>query len=151
MNFDSVNEILDFAIQKEQEAADYYTELSQKMDTQWMKETFLNFAAEEKGHKTKLLEVKKGNMLLGEKSNVMDLKISDYIAQEDPETQDFIYQDALIIAMLREKASFKLYTDLAHRVKDPAVKDIFSKLALEEAKHKLRFELEYDQYVLTQN
>lgn len=151
MNFKSVDDILDFAIEKEQAAADYYTRLSEKMDTEWMKKTFSNFAAEEKGHKIKLEAVKKGKLLLGSKEKVKDLKIADYMTEESPETQDFIYQDALAIAMIREKASFKLYSDLARRVDDPAVKDIFQKLALEEAKHKLRFEIEYDEYVLTQN
>ena len=58
-NFNSVDEILDFAISKEQEAADYYNSLAEKMEKPWMADTFKGFAREEMGHKSKLVEVKK--------------------------------------------------------------------------------------------
>ncbi len=55
------------------------------------------------------------------------------------------------LAMKREKASFKLYTNLAERAPNDGLKDIFLTLAMEESRHKLRFELEYDEYVLREN
>jgi len=58
------------------------------------------------------------------------------------------YQDVLILAMKKEKASFHLYTDLADEVENQIQKEIFLSLAQEEAKHKLRFEIEYDNEVL---
>ena len=58
---------------------------------------------------------------------------------------------ALILAMKKEKAAFQLYTDLAAETEDPEVKAIFEGLAQEEAKHKLRFEVEYDDMILTEN
>jgi rubrerythrin len=61
------------------------------------------------------------------------------------------YQDALVVAMNREKAAFKLYMKLASRVEDATLRDLFLSLAQEESKHKLRFELEYDEYVLREN
>jgi len=61
------------------------------------------------------------------------------------------YQQALIVAMKREKAAFKLYIDLAAAVEAQELRDTFLALAAEEAKHKLRFELEYDESILTGN
>jgi len=58
------------------------------------------------------------------------------------------YQDVLILAMKKEKASFHLYTDLADEVENQIQKETFLSLAQEEAKHKLRFEIEYDNEVL---
>jgi rubrerythrin len=58
------------------------------------------------------------------------------------------YQEALIVAMKKEKAAFKLYTDLAASTADERIKATFSALAQEEAKHKLRFEIEYDNLLL---
>ena len=55
------------------------------------------------------------------------------------------------MAMKAEKAAFKLYTDLAAATDDDGLKQIFLDLAQEEAKHKLRFELEYDDSILTEN
>ncbi len=53
MNFNSVDEILDFAIEKEQDAADFYTNLGDKMAREHMKKVFHGFAKEEMGHKAK--------------------------------------------------------------------------------------------------
>ena len=44
-----------------------------------------------------------------------------------------------------------LYSDLAELTTDPAQKGIFLQLAQEEARHKLRFEIEYDDFILQEN
>lgn len=61
------------------------------------------------------------------------------------------YADALVLAMKKEKAAFKLYTTLSLRVDNIELKAVFQSLAVEESKHKLRFELEYDEYVMREN
>jgi rubrerythrin len=53
--------------------------------------------------------------------------------------------------MKKEKAAFKLYTDLATSVSDENLRSVFKMLAQEEAKHKLRFEIEYDENILSEN
>ncbi len=53
--------------------------------------------------------------------------------------------------MKKEKAAFRLYLDLAERTENQDIKDVFMTLAQEESKHKLRFEIEYDQHVLREN
>jgi rubrerythrin len=47
------------------------------------------------------------------------------------------------MAMKREEAAFNLYTGLAKLAGDEELKRILLALAQEEAKHKLRFEIEY--------
>ena len=54
MKLKTVEQILDFAIEKEQDASDFYTGLAQKMKKQHMKKVFEGFAKEEQGHKKKL-------------------------------------------------------------------------------------------------
>ena len=61
------------------------------------------------------------------------------------------YQDALILAMKREKAAFRLYTDLAAATDDADLKSTFEALAQEEARHKLKIEIEYDDRILQDN
>ncbi len=146
-NLQSVDEILDFAIKNEEDAAQFYTELADKVKKQWMKKIFLEFAQEEKGHKAKLLAVKSGNLKMTFKDTVLDLKIGDYLVEGEA-SSDMDYQDALIIAMKAEKAAFKLYSDLAETTNDEELKQTLLALAQEEAKHKLRFELEYDDRIL---
>ena len=146
----SVDEILDFAIEKEEEAAEFYRDLAARMARAHMRDVFMQFAAEEMGHKAKLQQIKRGKIAMRPRQEVPDLKIGDYLVAVEPdETLD--YQGALLLAMKKEKAAFKLYTDLAASTTDEQVSELFLGLAQEEAKHKLRFELEYDDYVLTQN
>ena len=141
-----VNEIFDLAIKKEEEAARFYTDLSAQTDNPVMKQVFLDFAAEEKCHKEKLAAIKAGQMPLPAEEQVLDLKIADYLDDVEPCTA-LDYAQALALAMKNEKAAFRLYTDLAGKVTHEPLKSTLLILAQEEAKHKLRFEVEYDEYL----
>jgi rubrerythrin len=145
-----VDGVLDFAIKREEEAFDFYTDLAAKVTRTDMKSLFRQFAEEEKSHRTKLQGVKEGKQLLAAEKNVLDLKMSDYLVADEP-TEGMTYQKALILAMKKEKVSFKLYTDLAASAPGDDLKNIFSHLAQEEAIHKLRFEVEYDNEVMDEN
>ena len=149
-DLNSVDEILDFAISEEQAAADFYTGLAGKMDQPALKQIFEGFSKEEMGHKAKLEAVKGGKKLLSSAAKVADLKIGDYLVDIDT-SGDLDYQQALIVAMKKEKAAFRLYSDLAGKTDDAGVRDLLLELAQEEAKHKLRFEVEYDEFVLAEN
>ena len=145
-----IDEILNFAIDREEEAAAFYTELAGKAKQKHMADLLLSFAAEERGHKAKLLAVKGGKRLAPKPGKVMDLQIADYTVDVKP-SANMRYEDVLIVAMKNEKAAFRLYTDLAATADDPETQQTFLALAQEEAKHKLRFELEYDERVLAEN
>lgn len=150
MKLDSADKILDYAIQKEQEAADFYSDLAANMEHTNMKHVFLNFSAEEQGHKAKLIAVKNGKKLAPSSQKVQDLKIGDHLVDVQL-TPGLDYQDALIVAMKAEKAAFKLYSDLAETTDDASLRTVFLGLAQEEARHKLRFEIEYDDRMLNDN
>ena len=145
--FDSIDKILKFAIDREIEANQLYTDLAQRTENAKIKKVFENFAKEELGHKASLQDLV-SNDTTTEKMD--DLKIADYTV--DVESQpDMNYQDALILAMKKENASFHLYTDLANLVENQTQKDIFLTLAQEEARHKLRFEIEYEDTMLNED
>jgi rubrerythrin len=148
--FQSVDGVLDFAIEREQEAYDFYTNLADSVKRPDMKTLFKQFADEEKGHKAKLQGVKQGKKLLPAERQILDLQVGDYLVAEEP-TEDLTYQKALILAMKKEKVSFKLYSDLAKGAPSDDLKNTFLTLAQEEAKHKLRFEVEYDNEVMAEN
>lgn len=148
--FKNADEILDFAIEKEQEAVNFYTRLANNARNEEMKQVFEQFAQEEVSHKMRLQKIKDDRSFVFSEEKVMDLSISDYVVPTKI-TPDMSYQDALVVAMNREKAAFKLYMKLASQVDDGTLKELFLTLAQEESKHKLRFELEYDEYVLKEN
>jgi len=149
-NFKSVQEILDFAIEKEEEARQFYLEWSTKLENKSLREQFVQFAGEENNHKEKLQRVKSGSTFKPSPKQVTDLKIVDYLVDIVP-TPDMDYQEALIVAMRREKASFKFYSDLAAMAGDEAMRETFLALAQEEAKHKLRLETWYEKDIYTEN
>jgi rubrerythrin len=148
---DTVTEILDFAIKEEEQAAAFYRELASRMDNAAMRKAFEDYALEEDGHKRKLLEVKAGKRFVSSREKVVDLKLAEQLVKIDPFKSEMSYQQALVVAMKKEKAAFMLYSSLAESATDPAIRDLFLVLAQEEAKHKLRFEVEYDENVLIWN
>lgn len=146
----SIKEILDYAIDREQQAVEFYTKLSKMAPGSQLQELMRDYAVEEQRHKDKLLAVKAGGALNNAHKQPLDLKMADYLVDVD-ETPEMTYQDALIIAMKREQVAFQLYTDLAEKVEDPELRALFEALAREEASHKNYFESEYDDKIYTDN
>lgn len=149
----NIDDILEFAIADEISANRFYLDMASKMKDPAITKVFEEFAKEELGHKAKLEAIKRDKTLAENKSataKVADLKIADYTVDVEPNA-DMDYQQALILAMKKEKAAYKLYTDLAKSIEDENISNMFSFLAQEEAKHKLRFEIEYDDEVLKEN
>ena len=148
--WNSADEILDFAIENEEKAAAFYTDLAGKMKSAPIRKVFEDFSREEQGHKAKLVRVKETGEMGPAGQQILDLKIGDYLVEGEP-SADMDYQQALILAMKQEKAAFKLYTDLAAAAPTEDLRGLLLSLAQEEAKHKLRFEVEYDDRILTEN
>jgi rubrerythrin len=96
------------------------------------------------------LSIKEQGFFVLPDAKVRDLKIADYLVDVKP-SATMSYQDALILAMKKEKAAFRMYTKLAEKAENPDVKAVFLNLAQEESKHKLAFEVEYDEYILKEN
>jgi len=148
--WNSIEDVLDFAIASEEEAVQFYTRLAERVEKPWMRSIFEGFAREEQGHKAKLTAVKEGRGTFPTPEKVQDLKIGDYLVDQKPDPE-LDYQQALILAMKKEKAAFRLYSDLADVAPNEELRNTFQALAQEEAKHKLRFEIEYDDNILKEN
>ena len=148
--FTNINDILDFAIQNEQNAVEFYNELAKTARTDDMHSTFTLFAQEEMGHKARLLKIKEQGIFNLPIAKVADLKIADYVVRTEVKGE-MTYEQTLVLAMKREKAAFKLYMKLSEKAPNEELKKLFIGLAQEESRHKLRFELEYDEFVLREN
>jgi rubrerythrin len=140
----SLDEVLDFAINQEQVAADFYAKLSSSVKNESMRELLEGFVQEELRHKNKLIAIKeRGVGSLVNIKTVPDLKVADYLVDVEP-TDNMGYEDALVVAMKMEKRAFQLYTDMAAMTADDSIRQSLLALANEEAKHKLHFEIQYD-------
>jgi len=148
--FDNIDAILVFAIEQEQKAVDFYTELAREAHSEEMRKVFIEFAGEEIRHKQRLTRIREEGVFTMPTEKVTDLKIADYVVEVKAGGK-LSYEEALVLAMKREKAAFRLYTTLAERAPNQQLREVFESLAMEESRHKLRFEVEYDEYVLREN
>ena len=148
--FKTINDILDFAINSEQEAVEFYSSLASNAKNDEIKSVFEQFAKEEMGHKAMLMKIKSEDTFEIRDQQIVDLKIADYLVDVEA-SPNMSYEEALIVAMKKEKSAFRLYTNLAAKAPNDKMKNIFLSLAQEESKHKLRFEIEYDDFVLREN
>jgi rubrerythrin len=147
MGFANIDEILDHAIAREEEAAALYTDLAERVERPGMRAALLEFAQEEQGHKLHLESIKAGQLPALTVREVQGLGIAESL--DAPEASDnMTYAESLAFVIKAEQAAHELYTSLAEATDDPNLASVFEALASEEAKHKRRFELEYDDVVL---
>ncbi len=149
-NPNSLEEILDYAIAMEQAAVELYTGIAAQATSDHNRRLFNDFAQEERGHKLRLEQVKAGTIEIGSQKKILDLKLADY-TNDVVITETSSYQEILVFTMKQEKQAYRLYSDLAMRADNEEARALFLSLAQEEANHKLKFELEYDERILGEN
>jgi len=147
MDLNNFKEVITFAIRKEAEAYNLYTTYSQLVKTPGLKNMFQELAQQEQKHREILEGVEKKDVTRYQLKEIPDLKIGDYVKEEEF-SRDMDYASALRLAIKREESSLKLYNHLGGGTDDPELKKLFSVLAQEESKHKLRLETEYDENIL---
>lgn len=150
MEFKNLVEIIDFAIEKEKEAAEFYMEVSGQEQFSGKKKMLEEFAAEERKHQTLLEDLKAGK--LGEKLEdyrfewITDIKRSNYV--HDVEYKPGMgYDELLMLAMKREEKALALYNEMLGRADSDEAKKVFKMLCQEEANHKLTLETLYDDFM----
>lgn len=144
------DEVIQFAIDGEQEAIDAYTTASEVVRGRSAKDMLLGMARQEEMHKNKLQSIDRERVSEAAIVNVPDLKIADFM-DDVTITAGMDYSDILAVAMKREQRAHNLYVALASNADDVELKKLFQVLAQEEAGHKLALEKEYDEHVLTEN
>jgi rubrerythrin len=151
MDFKTFNDIIDFAIIREKQAVKFYQVLQQTVKFEGQRQLMTEFEKMEQGHIGILQGIRqKKTAAMADVSMVQNLRISDYLVEGDIH-ENITYQEIIILAMKREQKALLLYTSLAGRMTDAGTKQLFMKLAAEEAKHKLHFEKIYDDEILKEN
>ena len=140
--FSTVDEVLNFAIASESKAHELYIKMAAMVENPWMRRTLEGFAQEELQHRAKLEAVKAGRITL-EREDVGDIGIAETLDDTEPHA-DMSYVELLIFAIKKEDSAHRLYAAMASIFSETDLKDMFNKLAEEEAAHKRRFEIEYD-------
>ena len=152
MEFESVEKIIDYAMEKEKEAADFYEKAKDDKNYQAINDMLTQFAAEEVKHYNMLKALKGERAKIASYAfrTVTDLKISDYMT-DITYKPGLSYQDMLHVAMKREEEAYKFYKGLIDKTDNEELKKVFQLLAQEESKHKLTLETWYDDFLVKQD
>ncbi len=147
--FETVEEILELAIAREEDSHVFLMALGARMVNPEMRKVFEEQATEELEHKARLeLEVVKIGRVVADSKQKLYFETNDY-AEDVGSEIDMDYKDMLTMAIQKEESSFRLYVDLASRVTSEDAYETFLALAEEEVRHKMRFEMEYDNILRT--
>lgn len=147
MKLSGFQEIIDFAIKREEEAYEAYGKMMKIAETPGLRKLLSELQAEEKEHKRLLQNISKEKIESLEIKEVEDMKISDPLHEEKP-SEDMNFQDLLILAAKKEQKAIDLYTSLGKKAKTGELKKLFDFLVQQEKSHKLRLEEEYEKHVL---
>jgi len=147
----TVDTVLNRAISMEKQSYDLYVWAQGRVENPEAKKFLRDLAGEERKHRAKLsaaLKDKERLTEIGSKAQrVQDLKIVDWLGDVRL-SEDSDYQDILIFAGKREKETYEYYSELAERLGETRIGQLFSRLAQEELVHKNKIEREYEKYIL---
>ncbi len=139
MDLNSYREIIAAAIQNEIEAFMFYREAAEKMKNAHLKEMFLQFSREEKGHREILEGFKSDESAAIHFPRVEDFQVSETV-EEQPLSFDMRPAEAVALAMKKEEAAMRHYSELARVCRDPEQQKVFLELAAMESGHKAKME-----------
>ena len=130
MDFETFEDIIGFAIEKEKEAVAFYEEASRLEPYAGARETFKDFAKEEQKHASLLEGFLKGEKVVSDYKFqwVTDLKRSNYLVDMTYE-EGMPYPDALRLAMKREEKALAFYNDLEKNTDQAETAKVFRMLA----------------------
>jgi rubrerythrin len=142
MKYKSVDELLDAAIMREIQAQELYMKMALMVKNPWMRKVLEGFAQKEVKHRVKLEAVKAGKIGL-EQKEIGDLDIDEALEGIKPHA-NMGYSELLAYSIKKEHCAHQFYNTMASIFSEPELKDMFLRLAQEEANHKRRLEIEYD-------
>ena len=142
--FESDSEVLEFAIAREVSAHQFYMDLVEQMENEALRALFERLAKDELRHKANLeLEMMKVGKVVATQTQEADLEDTAVMIVVQPGA-DVDLKNALMLAIQKEKKSFRIYVDLSAMVRDEQSRETLLSLAEEEARHKVLLELEYE-------
>jgi rubrerythrin len=149
MNFVTLEEVISFAVQREDTAYRLYQRAAELSTSIASRKMFAEMAAEEAGHKDVFGRIDLEKAEHHRTTRIPDMKISQYLV-DVPFRADMTYQEILTFAMKAEESAFRLYEAAAEATEDPKLKKVLQVFADVERGHKARIEQLYDEHVLTE-
>ena len=143
----SVDTVINFAIEKEEKAMDFYQKCAERAKNQGIKKFFQEMVEEEKRHRDLLKDLNPSSLGGLKLEKVENLKISDYLI-DIQFRDDLTYQEALTLSMKKEEKAHAFYMGWKDKCMHEKTAQLFEMLAIEELKHKRKIETVYDEEIL---
>jgi rubrerythrin len=145
-NFETIDDVIFFAIESEIQSVEFYNRLSEVAKDIEIKTLFSKLMEEEKEHIVRL------QFLLDHQQEIVFPSLSHCFPEEDylpyvTPSPDVDIVEGLTIAIQKEKAAIRLYHDLAAESRKHDFNKFFLLLAAEEEKHCMKFENEYNEVI----
>ncbi len=144
----SMDDVVNFAIEKEEKAMEFYQMCSTRATNPGIKKFFSEMVQEEQRHRDLLKDLNPAGLADSKLEKVEDLRISDYLVDVQFRN-DLTYQEALTIAMKKEEKAHAFYAGWKNKCMHEKTAKLFEMLAVEEMKHKRKIETLYDEEILT--
>ena len=149
MQFESLNDVLTFAIRKEHDSRELYLMFRDMVKDPGAKALLEDLANQELGHQRLLENALKGGTIggIGGKKEIKDLRLSDYMVTEDigPDSSP---QEVMLFAIKKEQESYNIYHMLLTNYEGTELDELFSRLIREEQHHKETLEREYEEHFM---
>ncbi|MEN8126777.1 MAG: ferritin family protein [Planctomycetota bacterium] len=146
MEFNSIREILEFALSKEQASVQFYKDLASQATDPMTKALFETLVCNEQKHIQAIqLEINKQSFTVNTKEQSdKSVYLWDERLEMDDQASEMNFADALMLAIQKERAAFRLYAQILGTTQNETFAKILMELAEEEMRHVLQLEHEYD-------
>ncbi len=142
VDVEKIANILETAVEKEIEAHRFYSTVAELISNEKGRYLFQQFANDEIKHRNRLeLEIMKLGKVVKSREDI------DIDVEVEPGF-NLSYEEALIMAIQKEDAAFQLYIQATISTNDLELRDVFMRLAEEEVKHKVKFEIAYNKLMV---
>jgi rubrerythrin len=136
--------VLRFAIDRELQSHNFYLQLRDMFEDETVKDLMLTFAQAECEHKENLeLELMKRGRVIEPLPCPAEM-LEKYPMPQIALDYDIDYVEAILLAIDKEEADFRLYVNMASETDDAESRDILYELSQQEIKHKFRWQNQYD-------
>jgi rubrerythrin len=133
------NEVIQYAIDREIEARNFYQAVALKVRDPGLKEMFVAFAGEESRHEALLRGILGKENIRSHFRGSADYGLAETV-EEPVITETMTLADAFALAMKNEERAMNLYLSMARDASTEEMRTVFNDLAAMEREHKFKME-----------
>jgi rubrerythrin len=138
-----IRQVIALAVQKEEAAAELYGRMAREADDPAVRALLEDLDADERRHQQVLLGIDPAKIPAFAEGELRAPRLAEFL-QVRPVSPASRLQDVLVYAIRREREATAFYSDMAERVHDGVLRDVFEGLAAMENGHLVRLEDLYE-------